>query len=307
MRSKDADEVPSRPMTSTVGSFTSGMGESRAWLQQRHNYFEGIFMTRRNFGWIPSPPDQRDFIYSPPPMGVLPDKVDLRKRLDPAGKPLLGNPWQQGMLAACSVHSSGKAWQYTLGVEGLHQVNPSRLFVYYNGRAYEGWEDRDSGAYLRDVVKGLSEFGAPPEKFWPYHKSKFDIKPPKEAYTRAEKRIALNYLSVPQDSEGLAIASSLTEGFPVIIGFTMYGGSELRKSNGWYQPLPKPSSHIQGYHAVLVVGYTTIRGKRAWIILDSAGSKFGDGGYWYMAHDYLCKPELSTDFWTLRKVGHVSN
>ena len=36
---------------------------------------------------------------------------------------------------------------------------PSRLFVYYNERVLENTVNQDSGAYLRDGIKSLVQYG----------------------------------------------------------------------------------------------------------------------------------------------------
>lgn len=258
---------------------------------------------RRNYGWIRSNPDQRDHRYA----GTLQQDgpIDLRTRLDQAGKPLLGKTWYQGGLGTCQSHAVGKAWQYVLGTEGRAHPVPSRLFIYWNARSYSNTQQADIGATIRDTMQAVHDFGAPAERVWPYIQKKFGTRPVQEAFDQAERREVIEYLSVAQDPDGASIKSSLAEGFPVVIGFTMYDGSQPYAGNGWYQPLPRASESIMAHHAVLVVGHKIVRNKPCWIVMDSA---IGDDpelnhGYWFMDERYLFNPDLSADFWTLRKVS----
>jgi C1A family cysteine protease len=50
---------------------------------------------------------------------------------------------------------------------------------------------------------------------------------------------------------------------------------------------------------MLLVGYDDQ--KQLFIVRNSWGSDWGDGGYCYFPYAYLTDPELCTDIWTVRK------
>ena len=101
-----------------------------------------------------------------------------------------------------------------------------------------------------------------------------------------------------------AIKGILAQGSPVIIGFTVYEsfeGNAIAK-NG-IMPMPKTSEKVLGGHAVLVVGYKLINGQPYWIVRNSWGTGWGDGGYFYMPEAYLTTKGLASDYWTITLVG----
>jgi C1A family cysteine protease len=61
---------------------------------------------KRNYGWIPDIPDQRDFLYRAVmrPPAVLPKKVDLRKDCSPVE--------DQEVLGSCTANAlAGISWK----------------------------------------------------------------------------------------------------------------------------------------------------------------------------------------------------
>ena len=73
----------------------------------------------------------------------------------------------------------------------------SRLFLYYNERAKEGTIKIDSGAYLRDGVLSLMNYGVCPETEWPYNINDFAVRPPTRCYKEALKHQLLSYKHIP--------------------------------------------------------------------------------------------------------------
>src|SRR5436309_10614467 len=147
------------------------------------------------YGWIPDRPDQRDLLYSAPPLHLLknlPTKVDLRPHCPPV--------YDQGQLGSCTANAIAGAIQFDQIIERLPQVFlPSRLFIYYNERAIEGTVSSDSGAMIRDGIKTVASDGVCPEPEWPYVVSKFATKPTAACYRDAKLDRAVSYQSLIQD------------------------------------------------------------------------------------------------------------
>jgi C1A family cysteine protease len=61
------------------------------------------------------------------------------------------------------------------------------------------------------------------------------------------------------------------------------------------------SEHVQGGHAVLVVGFDD--GQRRFIMRNSWGTDWGMRGYFTMPYAYLIDRQLSSDFWQIRQVA----
>jgi C1A family cysteine protease len=246
------------------------------------------------FGWIPDLPDQRDHLFAAPPavMSVLPASVDLRPGCPPV--------YDQGHLGSCTGNAIAAALQFDQIKEKLAQpFTPSRLFIYYNERVVEGTVQSDSGAMLRDGIKTVAAQGACPEDDWPYDISKFTDQPSATAYADAKKHPAIAYQRVVQDLTQMK--GCLASGYPFVLGFTVYDSfkSPDVASTG-HAPLPSPSEHELGGHAVLCVGYDDAQ--QWWIVRNSWGPGWGMAGYFTLPYAYLTQPSLAADFWTVRRV-----
>jgi C1A family cysteine protease len=246
--------------------------------------------TNARYGWKPDLPDHRDEVvnYGLEQVRALPSSVDLRPKMPPV--------YDQGQLGSCTANAIGAALEF----HELTQVMPSRLFIYYNERFMEGDVDQDAGAQIRDGIKSVSLVGVCPESEWPYEPAQFATKPPEKCYTDALQAVAVKYARVQPTQ--FQIKAALAGGHPVVIGFTVYEsfeGPEVASTGE--MALPQPNEGKLGGHAVLVVGYDDAKGR--WIVRNSWGTGWGDGGYFYMPYAYLTTPGLASDFWQIQAVG----
>ena len=247
----------------------------------------------KKYGWKPDLPDKRDLVYKAPKLGLFKKaapSVDLRSHMPAV--------YDQGQLGSCTANAIGAAFEFEL-IRQKENFMPSRLFIYYNERVIEGTVSSDSGAQIRDGIKTVVKNGVCSEKIWPYDITKFTKKPLTECYTSAAKFEVVQYLSVAQNVA--QIVGCLNEGFPVIIGFTVYESFESQDvANSGVVPMPAPGEQVLGGHAVLVVGY--ISSQNRFIVRNSWGPSWGMGGYFTMPYAYLTDPNLSSDFWTIRTI-----
>lgn len=247
----------------------------------------------KKYGWKPDLPDNRDLVYKAPKLGLFkkaPNIVDLRPKMPPV--------YDQGQLGSCTANAIGAAFEYEL-IRQNENFMPSRLFIYYNERVIEGTVNSDSGAQIRDGIKTVVKQGVCSEKLWPYDIAKFSKKPLTECYANAAKFEVVQYLSVKQDVN--QIIGCLNEGFPVIIGFTVYESFESDEvANSGVLNMPAPGEQVLGGHAVLVVGYNS--SQKRFIVRNSWGTTWGQAGHFTMPYAYLTDPNLSSDFWTIRTI-----
>lgn len=250
----------------------------------------------RGLGWRPDVPDQRDLKYGVVyPQALLPPKVDLR--------PMDGPIWSQGQLGSCTAFAIAGVLVFNQLKQKTKVFTPSHLFIYYNEREMDGTVEMDAGAQLRDGIKSVAKIGYSEEVYWPYDISKFNIKPPVEAYQDAEHHKALNYLRL--DNTNLhSLKTCLASGFPFVFGSMLYDNYGKADSNGGFVPMPSFFSRAVGGHAMACVGYDD--SLEHFIIRNSWGDIVGDKGYYYMPYAYLTSLNLSDDFWTIRQVsiGH---
>ncbi len=246
------------------------------------------------YGWIKDRPDFRDHLYCRPAQLLtvpLPQTVDLRLEC-----PLV---YDQGQLGSCTANAIAGAVQFDRLKQGLADWVPSRLFLYYNERLIEGTVGSDSGAEIRDGIKSVAAQGDCPELLWPYDLGRFAVQPPLWLYANALRYRAVRYQSL---AGNLADTQScLASGYPFIFGFTVYESFESPEvARTGRVPMPADGESVVGGHAVLAVGYD--QNSRIFIVRNSWGAQWGDGGYFYLPYDYLTNGNLASDFWTIQVV-----
>jgi C1A family cysteine protease len=235
----------------------------------------------------------RDFLLAVEPMKAMPATVSLRKQMPPV--------YDQGQLGSCTANSVGAILEFNeLKQKESDAATPSRLFIYYNERAMEGTISQDSGAEIRDGIKSVAQLGAPPETMWPYDITRFARKPPAAAYKAGVKHQAIRYARVAQTT--VAIQSVLASGFPISYGFTVYESFESDVGSNGIVPIPQPHEKTLGGHAVVAIGYKTIRGQLYFECRNSWGPGWADHGYFWMPASYITSASLARDFWVIEQV-----
>lgn len=249
----------------------------------------------QRYGWIPDLPDQRDHLYAAPPsvLATLPPSVDLR---DQCPKEI----YDQGQLGSCTANAIAAAFEFDLRKQGLTDFMPSRLFIYYNERVMEHTVESDSGAMIRDGIKSLSKQGVCAETAWPYDIARFADRPPQGCYQEALGNRATSYQRIVQTLSQLK--GCLAHGYPFVFGFQVYESFETDEvARTGEVPLPQASEQALGGHAVLAVGYDDATGR--FLVRNSWGPGWGQGGYFTMPYAYLTERNLSSDFWAVLQVS----
>jgi len=242
------------------------------------------------FHWVRDKPDSRDYLYRPT-TDKTPATVDLRAFSTPVE--------DQGILGSCTGHAVAGA------IELINKKNRivnevSRLFIYYYERLLIGTVNYDSGAYIRDGIKATNRWGAPLENLWPYNISKFKTAPNSAAVQDAAKRKVTLY---ERALDFNACINALANGYPVIIGFTVYSSFVSGNWDRTTAVMPYPntrSERVLGGHAVLLVGYNS--STQRFIVKNSWGTNWGDKGYFYMPYQVIQNTSMSGDFWVIKSV-----
>ena len=101
------------------------------------------------------------------------------------------------------------------------------------------------------------------------------------------------------DGDVNAVKNALASGFPVVMGFTVYDSFEYDiNNNTGMMPYPNiASEQVLGGHAVTIVGYNDNLNGGRFIVRNSWGTGWGDGGYFYMPYQVVANRSMSNDFW----------
>lgn len=246
-------------------------------------------MTKRKLGWSPDLPDGRAYAFAPKTTRALPKSVDLR--------PLLPPVWNQGSIGSCVAHAVAAAHIVAQKQNGKAAVMPSRLALYFQGRAVRGWQNQDSGMYISDAFKVIAKLGAADEKLYPYTPSKFTLKPPASVYKDALLRQAVEYQKI-DSTKANVIKAALAEGHPVVFGSTLYENHDKLMDN--IMPDPDLFTSVTGGHAMCLVGYDDE--KQLFLVRNSWGKAWGDKGHHFMSYKYVTDLSLTDDVWVLKSV-----
>lgn len=249
----------------------------------------------RILNWKKGPEDSRDFksvrrLTAPV---ELPSEFELDKQIPVT---------DQGGIGSCTAQSACSCFQYEVAqITNNFDFNPSRLFQYYNSRKLQGWENEDSGAYIRDAFKALNKWGLAKEALWPYEDTLQALvkEPSASVYEDGLKALAVKYAAVPQNEQ--TIKETLISGAAVSFGFNVYQSffGSWANSTG-LMPVPKRGEALQGGHAITAIGWND--SKKAFLIQNSWGTGWGQNGKFWMPYSFAVNPVEADDFWCIEEI-----
>lgn len=168
--------------------------------------------------------------------------------------------------------------------------------IYWNARRDP---TRDSGVFMRDLMKTLHKDGVCASDYWPDRDSLFrrpnEVKGASRFFIPGYERI----FSRSPDAAAKFVQVLSVEELPIFIGASMFKNASnyAVKHNGFF-PMPEDNDKGIGGHAMLVVGWFRRDGRKIFILVNSWGPGVGDGGIFYMPEEYL-PAHLVQDAWTL--------
>jgi C1A family cysteine protease len=224
-------------------------------------------------------------------------QVDLRQWFSPIE--------DQRQLGSCTANAAVGLLEYFERRAKGKYIDASRLFLYKAERDLLGWTG-DTGAYLRTAMEALAVFGAPPERYWPYDITKFDVEPPAFCYAFGANYQGLTYFRLDPVGASTAqalmnIKTYLAAGFPSMFGFPVYPEYDNPLPGGLVA-YPAAGHQSRGGHANIAAGYDDDlmigTDKGALLVRNSWGSGWANGGYGWMSYKYVTQG-LANDWWSL--------
>lgn len=228
----------------------------------------------RKYGWIPPKeiveapkPDRRMFKSS-----KIPDSYTIPNNL---------SIYDQGTIGSCTANAICAVLKH----KKIGNMEPSRLFLYYNARENK---DIDEGSSIDFALSTLGSHGICRENLHKY--SKGLKKPSDKSYDNALKHIVERCIpvNISKDSFKIIISSN----HMIVFGFLVNKDFEDIKP-GQILNYDK-SLEVLGGHAVVCIGYNL----NGLLVRNSYGSDWGDQGNFYMSWEYL-ESGACSDAWII--------
>ena len=174
------------------GVSEKGASDGKASIQSVDS--AGIRHTVKGYVPMKAAPGSKTFAAAPSIKEIkLPRTVDLRSKMTKVE--------DQGRTSSCVANAVAGAYEYWTRLALNQDYDVSRLFIYYNARWRNGDQDKDEGSYIQFAMQGLKEFGACPEKAWPFEKPLLLKKPNGDAYEQASQVKVKEMQQVPLELE----------------------------------------------------------------------------------------------------------
>jgi C1A family cysteine protease len=236
--------------------------------------------------------NSNDFSASRFSAAEMPEIIDLR--------PFMTTVENQYDSNSCTANAMAGAYEYLENRLYGQATDVSRLFIYYNARALDDSTQADEGTYLSNCVKVVRKYGACAEEIWPFQLGQIKEKPPKAAYKDGVRFRIEDAASLAVDLD--TMRACLAEGYPFVFGLQLFESFTGSGGNGGLVPMPDIENEAHnGGHAMLCVGYSD--SDQVFVVRNSWGPEWGDGGYCYVPYAYMADPDMTADCWVIRQVS----
>ncbi len=217
--------------------------------------------------------DPFDEDYQPHP--VTRASIDLRQSFTPVKS--------QGSLGSCSAFAVTSVIEYMIRRLTGETRNMSEAFLYYNAREAVGKQNENCGTSIYRIIKEAMTAGICDESHHQYDENNFSAAPSDLAFAEAQKCLVVKAMNVKVETE--AIKSAIADGHPVVISARIFDSFGSDRAGFVRMPSPDEISPREEFsHAMVICGYSD--DYKVFVVRNSWGEDFGDGGYCYMPYRY---------------------
>lgn len=217
--------------------------------------------------------DPFDEDYQPHP--VTRASIDLRQSFTPVKS--------QGSLGSCSAFAVTSVIEYMIRRLTGEIRNMSEAFLYYNAREAVGKQNENCGTSIYRIIKEAMTAGICDESHHQYDENNFSAAPSDLAFAEAQKCLVVKAMNVKVETE--AIKSAIADGHPVVISARIFDSFGSDRAGFVRMPSPDEISPREEFsHAMVICGYSD--DYKVFVVRNSWGEDFGDGGYCYMPYRY---------------------
>jgi C1A family cysteine protease len=229
----------------------------------------------RKLTWKKSPKDKRDLLFKahPKATGPILEQSDFK---------YLDSPIEdQGQTGSCVGNSTVSCLEYLQNKHGRTFTDMSRMMLYYQARAEQGWQNTDDGCYIRDAIKVANRDGVCHESLWPFDPKLLYTKPTPECFANAQEHQLVEYYKVTTLDEVLIAISA---GLPIVFGIQLYPQFMEVGKDGMVKK-PGCFDRSIGGHAMKISGHSM---KHELLTVKNSWSRgWGDNGYCYIPFKYF--------------------
>lgn len=178
--------------------------------------------------------------------------------------------------------------------KGRPLVQLSRNALYYWSRCQHGAQNEDAGTHIPLALEQARLIGVLPEEAWPYVESRVNKAPTNDEILLASENQVQGFYEIEGEGDhaALQIVNSVMNDQPVVAAFWL--GPEYRSMEPG-QIARVPGSRW-GLHAQLIVGFRTLaQGGVEFLIRNSWGPEWGEGGHIWASQGYVCDPRYVFD------------
>jgi len=227
--------------------------------------------------------DNRDYKYSNKNLSMNKNFYELK----------INKIYDQSQLGSCVSNGVATCIDYINS-----NINPSRLYIYFNGRLISKLSSlEDTGLTIRDGCKSVAKYSTCSEIEWPYNINEFSTIPNLNCYLNSYKYINYRYESVDQDIN--SVKTTLLNNHPILFGFdvfTSFFDNDVTTTG--IAKLPNLNNdRLLGAHCCIIIGFNDEN--QMFKCVNSWGNNWGDNGFFYIPYSYLLNPNLAGDFWTI--------
>lgn len=217
--------------------------------------------------------DPFDEDYQPHP--VTRPSIDLRQSFTPVKS--------QGSLGSCSAFAVTSVIEYMIRRLTGEIRNMSEAFLYYNAREAVGKQNENCGTSIYRIIKEAMTAGICDESHHQYDENNFSAAPSDLAFAEAQKCLVIKAMNVKVETE--TIKSAIADGHPVVISARIFDSFGSDRAGFVRMPSPDEISPREEFsHAMVICGYSD--DYKVFVVRNSWGEDFGDGGYCYMPYRY---------------------
>ena len=228
-------------------------------------------------------------------------------------KPYAPTPGNQGRQPSCVGWASGYGartiayaiknnWKYNKAKINQNAFSPS--FIYNQIKAY-GDNNCTRGSYIADAMKLMNNTGILKKNEFGYNPNNCTTKPNNYGIQKAKnnKIITFERLARWDNPYNLVrkVKKAIANKNPVVVGMFRYG--KLGGVGELWSPPTVPST---GGHAMVVVGYNDAKYGGAFEIMNSWGTSFRNGGFFWVKYNDF-KNYIKTAYVLVDNTGSIPN